>query len=58
MTVFEQGAKMTMAMKWRTLIELTKFISYYEVIVDQIRESHGKIQVLQSTPREDGKHQK
>lgn len=48
MTVFEQEANMTIAIKQRTLIELTKFTSYYEVIVDQIQESRGKTQGLQS----------
>ena len=48
MTVFEQGANVTIAIKWRTLIELTKFTSYYEVIVDQIQESRGRTQGLQA----------
>lgn len=47
MHVFEQRANMTNAIKPRMLIELTEFISYYEVIVDQIQESHGITQVLQ-----------
>lgn len=35
MAVFEQGAYMTTAIKLRTLMGLTKFTGYYEVIVDQ-----------------------
>lgn len=46
--MFEQGANVTITIKWSTLIELTKFTSYYEVIVDQIQESHGRTQGLQS----------
>ena len=35
MAVFEQEVNRTTAMKLRTLIGLTKFISYYEVAVTQ-----------------------
>ena len=36
MAVFEQEANRITAIKQSTLIELTKFTSYYEVIVAQI----------------------
>lgn len=36
MAVFEEEVNRTTAIKLRTLIELTKFISYYEVTVAQI----------------------
>lgn len=47
MPVFEQGANMATSIKSRTLTELIKFTSYYEVVVDQIQESPGRTQGLQ-----------
>lgn len=46
MAVFEQEANMSTAIKLRTLIELTKFTSYYKVI-DQLQEYPGRPQGLQ-----------
>lgn len=47
MAVFEQGVNVTTAITWRTLIQLTRVTSYYEVIVGQIQETAERTQGLQ-----------
>lgn len=61
MAVFEQEANMTTAIKVRTLIELTKFTSYYKAIIDQLQSTMGDLKVFSSphsTSRENGKYQR